>query len=90
MRWACQKFYLFLCGIEFEICTDHKPLVMVFSPAAKAPSARIERWLLYLQQFRFTIRNIPGKENSAGGLSRLPGGPVEAADMLRAEQYACT
>ena len=25
VRWACQKFYLYLYGIKFEICTDHKP-----------------------------------------------------------------
>ena len=31
VRWACQKFYLFLYGIDFEICTDHKPLIAVLS-----------------------------------------------------------
>ena len=43
-RWACEKFYLYLYGIKFEIRTDHKP-----------PSAQIERWLLYLQQFQYTL-----------------------------------
>ena len=90
MRWACQKFYLFLYGVEFEIYTDHKPLVTVFSPAARAPSACTERWILYLQQFRFTIRHIPGKENSGDGLSRIPVGPVEAEDTLCMRHYACS
>lgn len=28
VRWACEKFYLYLYGISFEICTDHKPLLI--------------------------------------------------------------
>ena len=51
VRWACEKFYLYLYGIKFEVCTDHKPLVTVLSAKSKPPSARIGRWLLYLQQF---------------------------------------
>ena len=31
VRWACEKFYLYLYGIKFEIRTDHKPLVTVLS-----------------------------------------------------------
>ena len=50
-RWACEKFYLYLYGIDFEICTDHKPLLIVLEAKSRPPSARIERWLLYLQQF---------------------------------------
>ena len=42
VRWACQKFYLFLYGIEFEIRTDPKPLLVVLSPQSKPPSIRIE------------------------------------------------
>ena len=41
VRWVCEKFHLYLCGIKFEICTDHKPLlVIVLSPKSKSPSAR--------------------------------------------------
>ena len=28
VRWACEKFYLYLYGVSFEICTDHKPLLI--------------------------------------------------------------
>ena len=75
VRWACEKFYLFLYGIEFEICTDHKHLVTVFSPAAKAPSACTERWLLYVQQFRFTIRSSPGKRTVRTAKEATPASP---------------
>lgn len=72
VRWACEKFYLYLYGIKFEICTDHKSLVTVLSARSKPPSARIERWLLYLQQFPYELTHIPGKENAADVLSLCP------------------
>ena len=59
VRWACEKFKsvvgpdlqsrsLVAYGIKFEIRTDDKPLVTVLSARSKPPSARIERWLIYL------------------------------------------
>ena len=56
----------------------------------QAPSARIEWWLLYLQQFNNTIRHIRGKNNSADVLSRLPVGEVETADAKESKAYACS
>ena len=70
--WACKRFYLYFIGIEFEILTDHKPLVSVLGAKSKPPSARIERWLLQLQQYSYTITHIPGKANRADILSRTP------------------
>ena len=90
VKWACQKFYMFLYGTHFELCTDHKPLISMLGPNSKPPSARIERWLLYLQQFNYTIRHIRGKNNSADVLSRLPVGEVETADAKESKAYACS
>ena len=90
VRWACQKFYLFLYGIAFEICTDHKPLVTVLSAKSTPPSARIERWLLYLQQFSYVVKHIAGKENPADALSRLPVDPPEDQDAIETREYACS
>ena len=88
VRWACQKLYLFLYGIDFEICTDHKPLITVSSAKSTPPSARIERWLLYLQQFCYVVKHIAGKENSADALSRLPVGSHEHQDAVDTREYA--
>ena len=52
VHWARQKFYLYLYGIEFELCTDHKPLVTVLGVKSTRPLAGIEIWLLYREQFR--------------------------------------
>ena len=88
VRWACQKFYLLLYGIDFEICTDHKLLITVLSAKSTPPSARIERWLLYLQQFCYVVKHLAGKENSADALSCLPVGPHEHQDAVNTREYA--
>ena len=88
VRWACEKFHLYLYGIKFEICADHKPLVIVLSPKSKPPSARIERWLLYLQQYQYDLTHIRGKDNAADVLSRLPVGQTQDKDTKETEDFA--
>lgn len=68
--WAVERFYFYLAGLDFELVTDHKPLETIFKPTSKPP-ARIERWLLRLQAFRFKVIYKPGKFNIADSFSRL-------------------
>ncbi|XP_053954964.1 uncharacterized protein K02A2.6-like [Anastrepha ludens] len=68
--WAVERYYYYLMGLEFELVTDHKPLETIFKPTSKPP-ARIERWLLRLQPFKFKVIYRPGKENIADSVSRL-------------------
>ena len=72
VKWACQKFQLYLIGRKFEVQTDHKALLKVLSRRASPPSARVERWILFLQQFEFEVIHIKGRENRADILSRVP------------------
>ena len=46
--WACERFHVYLYGIEFELYTDHKSLETIYLSRSK-PCARIERWILRLQ-----------------------------------------
>ena len=57
--WACERFHVYLYGIQFELLTDHKPLEVIYSSKSK-PSARIERWVLRLQPYHFTVKHVPG------------------------------
>ena len=67
---ACEIFHAYLYGAEFELMTDHNPLECIFSPKSKT-CARIERLLLRMQPYTFSVKYIPGPKNIANSLSRL-------------------
>lgn len=68
--WAVEHFHMFLYGKTFDLITDHKPLEVIFGPKSK-PCARIERWILRLQSYKYRVVYRPGKNNIADPLSRL-------------------
>ena len=53
--WACERFHLYLSGLEsFQLVTDCKALEVIYGPKSK-PSARVERWVLCLMPFKYTV-----------------------------------
>ena len=72
IQWGCQNFKSFLFGVKFMLFTDHKPLIYMNNMATH--SSRIQRTLELLAEFDFTIKYIPGLENTAADvLSRMEG-----------------
>lgn len=74
--FACEHFHQYLYGRSFELETDHRPLEHIFKPKislqGKSNPARVERWVLRLQEYDFKVVYRPGKDNLADPLSRLP------------------
>ena len=55
--WGCERFSLYLLGPEsFQLVTDFKALEFIYGPKSK-PSARVERWVLCLMAFKYTVRH---------------------------------
>ena len=84
--WACERLHMHLYGTDFEILTDHKPLLFIYSKKSQ-PSARVNRWALRIQPYRLTVRHIPGKDNISDSLSRLTRSKGSAGLSSEAEEY---
>ena len=66
---AVKKFYPYLYGREFQLVTDHNPLVTLTN--LKDVTGRLARWIMYLQQFNYSFIHRSGKSHAnADSLSR--------------------
>lgn len=59
---AIKRFYQHLYGCEFILETDHLPLQYLHA-SRSTTNARLMRWALYLQQYRFRVRYLKGSLN---------------------------
>lgn len=83
--WACERFHLYLSGLEsFQLVTDCKALEVIYGPRSK-PSARVERWVLRLMPFKYTVRHVSSSQNIADCLSRLTKIPASHHDSVTEE-----
>ena len=55
---------------QFGLVTDREALKVIDSRTSK-PSARIERWVLRLQPYKYQVCYVPSRKNIADALSRL-------------------
>ena len=61
--FAVLQWRVYLEGVLFEIHTDHKPLISRITKKSLDNSARVLRWLEFLQRFQFSIHYVPGPPN---------------------------
>lgn len=90
--WAVEKFQFYLLGRKFDLVTDCKALSYLFTPRSR-PCSRIERWVLRLQCFDYTVVHIRGDQNAADALSRLPRTvpePFDSAEEIVVRHIAST
>ncbi len=68
--WATKQLRPYLFGRYFEIYTDHRPLIYLFSQAD--PSSRLNKFRMSLLEYNFDIIYVKGKDNVvADALSRI-------------------
>ena len=85
--WAIKKFNLYIFNSEFDIITDHKPLLPIFNNKHHKPTARIERWLISIQHHKFRVKYEPGSKNPADFLSRDCHSPSKTRMTTETEFY---
>nr|XP_024655059.1 uncharacterized protein LOC112430808 [Maylandia zebra] len=82
IRWAVSSLRYYLLGRSFTLCSDHAPLQWLHR--MKDANARITRWYLALQPFKFKVIHRPGAQmavadflsRSRGELARPDGSPA--------------
>ena len=70
LEWAGEKFHPYVYGVPFDLVTDHKPLQVIYGPRSK-PCARIERWVLRMQPYKFKFKYEPGPSRKTVGSASL-------------------
>ena len=68
--WSIQRFEVYLYGMDFTVYTDSRPLERVFSSSHDTISPRIQKWVLKLRSYTFSVKYKPGSSNPADVLSR--------------------
>ena len=71
--FALMKLKTYLLGSSFDVITDHKPILGIVNKPIDRLSNRLQRWILNIQHFRFSVSYLRGRDNVlADALSRLP------------------
>ena len=68
VAWAFQHYHYYIYDKHVTVYTDHKPLERLLTTSPTTP--RIQRWLIRLQAYKYTIRYRPRIANAPDILSR--------------------
>ena len=60
--WGCSKFHEYIIyGLDIVVETDHKPIVALSNKSVNDMSPRIQRLMLSLLNYFFSVEWTPGK-----------------------------
>jgi len=65
-----RKWHHYLYGVHFTVYTDHKALLNLMN--IRDYHGRLGRQAMFLQEYTFTIKYLPGKENSGADVASRP------------------
>ena len=81
------RFRQYVLGRGVQVFTDHKPLISIVRKPFDDVPPRLQRWLVALMPFQYTLLHIPGNQmRCADALSRAPipeseASPAESRSM---------
>ncbi len=79
IRWAVLTLRYYLLGREFTLCSDHAPLQWLHR--MKDTNARITRWYLALQPFKFKVIHRLGTQMTVADYLSRNGGGLQAGGL---------
>lgn len=86
--FGCEKFRTYLFGRTFEVISDHKPLEMILQKSISRAPARLQRMLLRIENYVFTLKYAKGSSmHISDALSRLP---AQRPDPVSSIPLDCT
>lgn len=83
IMFGCERFHYYLYGNNFEIHSDHRPLIGLLKKPLDDTSPRLQRLSLRLLRYRFNLLYVPGKDMKIpDSLSRDPCNDVYNTEYL--------
>ena len=90
--WALKTGRLYLLGCEFEVLTDHKPLVKIFNdkPLNEVENMTVQTFKERSMAYSFQVKHIKGIKNMFFGdpLSRYPVNDPDESDRSLTKELA--
>ena len=84
------RFRQYVLGRHVEVYTDHKPLLPIVQKSFDDVPPRLQRWLVSLMPYDYSLKHLPGKQLSCTDtLSRAPlmDSIVSAAESRSLHEY---
>ena len=89
VAWACDKFDFYLVGRDFEVETDHKPLVPLLGNKDLSDlPLRIQRFKTRMMRYRYNIFHTPGDKMFLADLLSRPASKRDEIKLQRVENHA--